>query len=51
MRPLEIYRLGLRLAGSATSEAERRNVIGRLYYGLHHEAAADTSENIQPINL
>ncbi len=38
MRPLEIYRLGLRLAGSATSEAERRNVIGRLYYGLHHEA-------------
>ncbi len=38
MRPLDIYQLGLRLSGSASSEAEHRNVIGRLYYGLHHEA-------------
>ena len=38
MRPLDFYRLGIRLANSATTEAEQRNAIGRLYYGLHHEA-------------
>ena len=26
------------MADSASTEAEHRNVIGRLYYGLHHEA-------------
>lgn len=38
MRPLDFYRLGLHLSASAATEAEYRNVIGRLYYGLHHEA-------------
>ena len=38
MRPLEFYRLGIGLANSATTEAEQRNAVGRLYYGLHHEA-------------
>lgn len=38
MKPLDIYRLGLRLAGSASTEAEYRSAISRLYYGLHHEA-------------
>ncbi len=37
MRPLEFYRLGLRLAEFASSEAERRTAVSRLYYGLHHE--------------
>ena len=38
MRPLDFYRLGLALASSASEESERRTAIGRLYYGLHHEA-------------
>ena len=38
MRPLDFYQLGVRLADSATTEAEQRAAIGRLYYGLHHEA-------------
>ena len=38
MRPLDLYRLGLRLSTFASTEAEQRNVVGRLYYGLHHEA-------------
>ena len=38
MKPLDFYRLGLRMAGSASTEAEHRNVVSRLYYGLHHEA-------------
>ena len=38
MRPLDFYVLGVRLANSATTEAEHRAAIGRLYYGLHHEA-------------
>ncbi len=38
MRPLDFYNLGLNLAGQASTDAEYRNVIGRLYYGLHHEA-------------
>lgn len=37
MKPLEFYNLGLSLASLASTEAERRNVVGRLYYGLHHE--------------
>ena len=38
MRPLDFYQLGLQLSASAVTEAEYRNAIGRLYYGLHHEA-------------
>lgn len=38
MRPLEFYRLGATNAPAAGSEAEQRTVVGRLYYGLHHEA-------------
>ncbi len=38
MRPLEFYQLGLSLASTANTEAEFRNAIGRVYYGLHHEA-------------
>ena len=38
MRPLDFYRLGRQLADSASTEAEQRSAVGRLYYGLHHEA-------------
>ena len=38
MKPLDIYRLGVRLTNVGKTEAERRAAIGRLYYGLHHEA-------------
>ncbi len=38
MRSLDFYYLGRRLAESAITEAEYRTAIGRLYYGLHHEA-------------
>ena len=38
MKPIDFYKLGLLRADSASTEAEHRNVIGRLYYGLHHEA-------------
>ena len=38
MRPLDFYQLGLHLSTLAATEAEYRNVVGRLYYGLHHEA-------------
>ena len=38
MRPLDFYDLGVQLAASARTEAEYRATIGRLYYGLHHEA-------------
>lgn len=38
MRPLDFYQLGLQLSASAVTEAEYRSAIGRLYYGLHHEA-------------
>ena len=38
MRPLDFYDLGVWLAASAQTEAEYRATIGRLYYGLHHEA-------------
>jgi hypothetical protein len=38
MRPLDFYRLGARIAETATTEAGYRNAVGRMYYGLHHEA-------------
>ncbi len=38
MRPLDFYRLGLRIAETTAAEAEYRNAVGRIYYGLHHEA-------------
>ena len=38
MRPLDFYQLGVKLANSGGTEAEHRAAIGRLYYGLHHEA-------------
>lgn len=38
MRPLEFYRLGLRLAESADTEVKRRTAVSRMCYGLHHEA-------------
>ena len=37
MKPIDFYNLGVLLASQASTEAERRNVVGRLYYGLHHE--------------
>lgn len=38
MKPLNFYDLGIALAQNAATDAEYRNAIGRLYYGLHHEA-------------
>ena len=38
MKPLDFYRFGLAIASSAKTEAEHRTAIGRMYYGLHHEA-------------
>lgn len=38
MRPLDYYQLGRQLADSASTEAEQRSAVGRLYYSLHHEA-------------
>ena len=38
MRPLDFYRLGLQMVGTAETEAEQRTVVNRVYYGLHHEA-------------
>ena len=38
MKPSDFYQLGVRLANSGRTEAEHRAAIGRLYYGLHHEA-------------
>ncbi len=37
MRPLDFYDLGVRLYESATTEAEHRTVVNRIYHGLHHE--------------
>ena len=37
MRPLDVYDLGVRLAGQAATEAEQRAAVSRLYYGLHLE--------------
>ena len=38
MRPLDFYRAGVALADIASTESLRRTAVGRLYYGLHHEA-------------
>ena len=38
MRPLDFYRLGLAAASNANTEPVQRMAVGRLYYGLHHEA-------------
>ena len=38
MKPMEFYRLAVAMAPLATSEQWQRTVVGRLYYGLHHEA-------------
>ena len=38
MRPLDFYRVGLQMVGTAESEAHQRTVVNRVYYGLHHEA-------------
>ena len=38
MKPMEFYNLGVAVAPKVASEAERRSVVGRIYYGLHHEA-------------
>jgi hypothetical protein len=38
MRPLDFYRVGLQMVGTAESEAQQRTVVNRVYYGLHHEA-------------
>ena len=38
MKPIEFYQLGTTAASNATSEAEQRMAVGRIYYGLHHEA-------------
>ena len=38
MKPLDFYRFGTQMAETATAEVECRTTIGRMYYGLHHEA-------------
>ncbi len=38
MKPIEFYQLGVAQAPNASSEAMRRMIVGRIYYGLHHEA-------------
>jgi hypothetical protein len=38
VKPIEFYNLGVAVAPKVASEAERRSVVGRIYYGLHHEA-------------
>ena len=38
MKPLDFYRLGLDVADNADNEPQQRMAVGRLYYGLHHEA-------------
>lgn len=38
MKPIDFYRFGLAIASSADEESEHRTAVGRLYYGLHHEA-------------
>ncbi len=38
MRPLDFYKLALQMVETATTEAECRTVISRMYYGLHHES-------------
>jgi hypothetical protein len=38
VKSIEFYNLGVAVAPKVASEAERRSVVGRIYYGLHHEA-------------
>jgi hypothetical protein len=38
VRPIEFYHLAVASASIASSEAEHRTIVSRLYYGLHHEA-------------
>ena len=38
MKPIEFYNLGVAVAPKVGSEAERRSVVSRIYYGLHHDA-------------
>ena len=38
MKPIEFYNWAVGMAGNVATEAERRTVVNRLYYGLHHEA-------------
>ena len=38
VKPIDIYALGVAEASNAPSEARQRMVVGRVYYGLHHEA-------------
>ena len=38
MKPLEFYNWAAAMTSSATSEPLQRTIVGRLYYGLHHEA-------------
>lgn len=53
MKPLDFYEYGLQIASSATSEAQYRTAIGRVYYGLHDEACCRyfrTEPFAQPLN-
>ena len=38
VKPIDFYHLGVAEAANASSEARQRMVVGRVYYGLHHEA-------------
>ena len=38
MKPIDFYHFGVTEAPNASSEAQQRMVVGRVYYGLHHEA-------------
>lgn len=52
MKPMEFYRLAVAMAPRATSEQWQRTVVGRLYYGLHHEACCRyyrTNPNATPL--
>lgn len=53
MRPIEFYWLGISLSQDAEAEAVQRTAVGRLYYGLHHEACCRyfrTNPQGQPLN-
>ena len=38
MKPIDFYNWATGKIEGASSEAEMRTIVGRLYYGLHHEA-------------
>jgi len=53
MRPLDLYDFGVQMAASNASEAQQRNAINRIYYGLHHEACCRyfrTEQSARPLN-